>query len=120
MGPNISTEMVESYASCENAALHDTLFPMKMQLSHILVKERYEAEDLQRKLKEGAAFNELARKYSTCPSAERGGSLGNIELKRLVAEFADAAEQLKVGEVSGIVRTQFGHHLIRHDEPTDL
>ena len=89
---------------------------MKMNLSHILVKEKYEAEDLQRKLEEGKDFAELARKYSTCPSAERGGSLGNIELKRLVPEFAEAAALLRAGEISPIVRTQFGHHLIRHDE----
>lgn len=84
-------------------------------VSHILVKEKYEAEDLQRRLKDGDVFEELARKYSTCPSAAQGGHLGTVEPKRFVEEFRDALEAMKPGEISGIVRTRFGHHLIRRE-----
>ncbi len=88
---------------------------MKMKLSHILVEHRYEADDLVRKLAEGDVFEKLAQKFSKCPSSQRGGSLGEIELKRLDPDFAAVAEKLQVGETSGVVKTRFGHHLIRRD-----
>lgn len=87
-----------------------------MKLSHILVEHRYEAEDLERKLKEGEAFEKLAQKFSKCPSSQRGGSLGDIELKRLDPDFAVVAEKLQPRETSGVVKTRFGHHLIRRDD----
>jgi peptidyl-prolyl cis-trans isomerase C len=85
------------------------------KLSHILVEHRYEAEDLQRKIKEGEPFEKLAKKFSKCPSAIRGGSLGEIQLSRLDPDFSEVAEKLKVGEISAVVKTRFGHHLIRRD-----
>ena len=88
---------------------------MKIKLSHILVEHRYEAEDLLRKLDDGETFAKLAQKFSKCPSGKRDGSLGEIELKRLDPDFAAEAEKLKVGETSDVVKTRFGHHLIRRD-----
>jgi len=86
---------------------------MKMKLSHILVRHQHEAEDLLRHLAESQDFSDLAKRYSQCPSAARGGDLGDIDLGRLVAEFAQAARGLEVGQTSGVVRTQFGFHIIR-------
>lgn len=86
---------------------------MKIHVKHILVEHKYEAEDLQKKLKGGAAFEDLAEKFSTCSSARRGGDLGEVEIRRLDPEFAEAAQDLKTGETSGIVRTRFGYHLIK-------
>ena len=85
-----------------------------MRLSHILVTQKFEAEDLERKLQQGEAFESLARKFSTCPSAQSGGDLGLIELRRLDDDFADAARILVPGQTSGIVRTRFGYHLIKN------
>jgi parvulin-like peptidyl-prolyl isomerase len=85
----------------------------KMHLAHILVEHKYEAEDLQRKLSAGGEFGELARKFSRCSSNSRGGDLGEIELHRLDDDFADAARTLAVGALSPVVRTRFGHHLIK-------
>lgn len=85
---------------------------MKLHTRHILVKHQYEAEDIQKKLQTGGNFEELARKFSTCGSAPNGGDLGPVDSKRLVPEFAEAAEALKPGETSAIVRTQFGYHII--------
>ncbi len=86
----------------------------KMHLAHILVEHKYEAEDLLRKLASpGAEFGELAKKFSRCSSNSRGGDLGEIELHRLDDDFADAARNLSVGALSPIVRTRFGHHLIK-------
>jgi parvulin-like peptidyl-prolyl isomerase len=86
---------------------------MKIHCAHILVKHQYEAEDLQRKLAKGVDFAELAKKYSTCSSAERGGDLGLIAADRLDSDFVEAVRDLIVGEVSKPVRTRFGYHLIK-------
>lgn len=83
---------------------------------HILVEQRYEIEDLQRKLKQGESFEELARKFSKCPSSAAGGDLGRFGRGRMVEDFEEAAFALKVGEISPAVRTRFGYHLIRRDE----
>lgn len=80
---------------------------------HILVDHEYEAEDLLKKLGEGSSFEELAMKFSKCPSSRRGGDLGEFAKGRMVPEFEKAAFGLEVGQVSGPVRTQFGCHLIQ-------
>ena len=87
----------------------------KIKLSHVLVSQKYEGEDLLRKLKEGVSFEELAQKYSKCPSSKQNGSLGLVALSRLDEDFAEAASTLKPGEISGLVRTKFGYHLIRRE-----
>jgi peptidyl-prolyl cis-trans isomerase C len=86
---------------------------MKIHVSHILVTYQYEAEDLLKKIAEGVPFPELAQRYSTCPSGKQGGDLGPVESRRLDEDFASAAIKLSVGEVSPIVRTRFGYHLIQ-------
>ena len=80
---------------------------------HILVETQYEAEDLQKKLAEGANFEELAQKFSKCPSGQQGGDLGEFGKGRMVPSFEEAAFGLKPGEVSEPVQTQFGYHLIQ-------
>ncbi|MES3038064.1 MAG: peptidylprolyl isomerase [Bdellovibrionota bacterium] len=83
------------------------------RVSHILVTHKYEAEDLLLKIKEGSSFSELATKFSTCPSRERGGDLGPISFGKADPDFEDEALKLKIGEASGQpVRTKFGYHLI--------
>lgn len=88
---------------------------MKMHLSHILLSQKFEAEDVERKLQQGESFQSLAQKFSKCPSSAQGGDLGEIALSRLDEDFADAAKLLKPGQISKPVRTKFGYHLIlRH------
>lgn len=86
---------------------------MKISAAHILVDHEYEARDLQKKLAEGVDFGKLAQDYSQCPSGKDGGSLGEFGKGMMVPSFEKAAFQLMPGEVSGIVRTQFGYHLIK-------
>ncbi len=74
---------------------------------------QYEAEDLQKKLKDGVAFETLAVKFSKCPSSKQEGNLGLIDLRRLDPTFAAAAQLLKLQEISLVVRTPFGYHLIK-------
>lgn len=83
--------------------------------SHILVKHEYEAKDLQKKLADGKTFEELAKDFSLCPSSRNGGDLGEFGKGRMVAAFEKALLALKPGEVSGVIRTQFGYHLIRRN-----
>ena len=87
-----------------------------IRASHILVENNYEVEDLQKKLKEGKSFAELAKSFSKCPSRMQGGDLGQFGRGQMVPSFEQAAFALKVGEVSGPVLTQFGYHLIHRTE----
>lgn len=87
-----------------------------MNVSHILVKHFFEAEDLIRKLKEGKSFESLARQYSLCSSAEIGGWLGDLSGKNIDPNFKLAMENLKPSEISPPIKTKFGFHLIKIEE----
>jgi len=88
---------------------------MKVKVSHILVKHQYEADDILRLLDAGSVFEELAKKYSICPSSKTGGSLGEVPIQKLDTDFADALIELIEGQISKPVRTRFGYHIIRRD-----
>lgn len=89
---------------------------LTVKAKHILVKEQFEAEDLLKKIAEGKTFDELAQKFSLCPSGRRGGDLGEFGRGRMVAPFEEAAFALEINEVSKPVKTQFGYHLIQRYE----
>jgi peptidyl-prolyl cis-trans isomerase D len=78
------------------------------------------AEDLLKQIKGGAKFDDLARKYSEDPgSAKEGGSLGWIGKGRTVPEFEKAAFSLPRGQVSDLVKSSYGFHIIRVDDRQD-
>ena len=82
--------------------------------SHILVETEEEAAKIAADIKAGAlTFEEAAAQYSTCPSKEAGGNLGEFGRGQMVPEFEEAAFSLEVGVVSDPVKTQFGYHIIR-------
>jgi peptidyl-prolyl cis-trans isomerase C len=81
--------------------------------SHILVETEEEALRILDEIKGGLAFEEAARKYSSCPSKEEGGNLGDFGRGQMVPEFEQAAFAMAEGELSAPVKTQFGYHLIR-------
>ncbi len=98
--------------------------------SHILFKVedpakdaevRARAESVLKQVQAGGDFAELAARYSEdTASAQQGGNLGPFPRGRMVPEFENTAFALKPGEVSGLVRTQFGYHIIkvlRHNIP---
>ena len=92
--------------------------PEQVLCQHILVKgtddkalDKIKAIR-ERIVNEGADFAEEAKKNSDCPSGAEGGSLGWFGRGMMVPEFDKAAFEMKKGEVSGIVTTQFGYHII--------
>ena len=92
--------------------------PEQVLCQHILVKGSGDAAldkikaIRERIVEEGADFAEEAKKHSDCPSGAQGGSLGWFGRGMMVPEFDKAAFEMKKGEVSGVVATQFGYHII--------
>lgn len=84
--------------------------------SHILVDEEAKANDIIKEINEGLSFQEAASKYSSCPSKEAGGSLGEFTRGQMVPEFEEAAFNMEEGSISQPVKTQFGYHIIKLDE----
>ncbi len=99
--------------------------PEQVKASHILIKVAPDAEEskkiqarkkietVQIKVRQGEDFGLLAKANSEGPTAQRDGDLGYFNRGRMAKPFEDAAFALNVGEVSGIVETQFGYHLIK-------
>ncbi len=77
-------------------------------------KARIEA--LRERILKGEDFAKLASENSDCPSKANGGDLGTFDRSRMVPPFADAAFSQPIGEVGGVVETQFGYHLINVTE----
>lgn len=88
----------------------------KVHCAHILVKSESEAKAVLERLKKGEKFGRVARAVSRCPSAKRGGDLGTFTRGKMVKEFENAAFALQKGEISGVVKTKFGCHVIKRLE----
>ncbi len=84
----------------------------QVNASHILVESEKEATKIVERLNGGERFEDLAKKYSKCPSGKKGGALGWFGRNQMVAEFEHAAFKSEPGNVVGPVRTNFGWHLI--------
>ena len=99
--------------------------PEQVRASHILTKvdpeadksqkaeARKQIETIQKELKKGGDFATLAKEHSACPSSAQGGDLGYFARGQMVKPFEDAAFALEPGQVSDIVETKFGYHLIK-------
>jgi peptidyl-prolyl cis-trans isomerase C len=117
----------------ENKAFYDNnpnyfKQPDQVRARHILIKvdpeadaaelkkARQKIEEIEARLQTGEDFSELAQELSEGPSAAKGGDLGFFDRRQMVKPFADAAFGLKPGEISGVVQTRFGYHLIKVEE----
>jgi peptidyl-prolyl cis-trans isomerase D len=111
--------------------------PDQVKVSHILIKTplpgpdgkvdekgvaeaQHRAEDLLKQLKGGAKLEDLAKKYSEDPgSAKQGGSLGWIGKGQTVPEFEKTAFSLPKGQISDLVKSSYGFHIIRVEDKQD-
>jgi peptidyl-prolyl cis-trans isomerase C len=105
--------------------------PEQIKASHILCKvdpkasaeekkkAKEKAASLLKEIKGGKDFAELAKTNSDCPSSKQGGDLGLFGKGQMVPTFETAAFALKPGEVSDVVETQFGYHIIKVTEKKD-
>lgn len=84
----------------------------EIKASHILLDTEQEAINVKEELLSGKAFEDAAAEYSNCPSGANGGDLGCFGRGQMVREFENAAFDLKVGQISDPVKTNFGWHLI--------
>jgi peptidyl-prolyl cis-trans isomerase C len=99
--------------------------PDQVRASHILIKveetddeetreeKREKLEGILQDIRAGASFSEQASLYSEGPSKSKGGDLGFFKRGDMVKPFSDAAFEMEVGEVSDIVETRYGYHIIK-------
>lgn len=85
----------------------------QIKASHILVKTEKEAKDILAQLKSGGNFEELAKKHSVDSSSAKGGDLGWFGKGSMVPVFEKAATALKEGQISDVVKSDFGFHIIK-------
>ena len=74
------------------------------------------AQDLLKQLKDGAAFDEIAKKYSDGPSATDGGALGMFERGKLAKELEDRTFAMKAGDITDVIRVKQGYAILKVDE----
>lgn len=126
--PDPTDEQVKAYYE-ENKEYFEV--PETVRARHILIKveetdsdetkadKKAKAEAIRKELVDGADFAKLAEERSDCPSSRQGGSLGNVRRGQMVAPFEEATFNLKTGEISEVVETQFGYHIIEAIEHKD-
>ena len=90
--------------------------PDKVHCAHILVKTEQEAKTILERLNKGEKFANIAQQVSLCPSGKRGGDLGTFGRGKMVREFETASFALQKGQISGIVKTKYGYHIIKRLE----
>lgn len=111
-GANLSDEDLQKYYETNKEKFRKD---REINTRHVLLKSEDEAKQVRDKLQAGEDFSDLAKKYSIDPNAKvTGGEVGFHPKGTLLPEYEAAAFKLsKVGQTSGIVKTQFGYHIIR-------
>src|SRR5580692_7365614 len=103
-----------------HAAYDATTDKTEYHASHILVPTKEKAEQLIKKIKAGAKFEDVAKAESTDNSKANGGDLGWFTTARMVKPFGDAVKGLKKGDItSEPVQTQYGWHIIKLEDTRD-
>ena len=87
---------------------------------HILVDSEEKCNEILASINAGEkTFEEAAKEFSSCPSGQRGGDLGEFGKGQMVKEFEEAAFSAEIGQVVGPVQTQFGYHLIKVEKKNE-
>jgi peptidyl-prolyl cis-trans isomerase C len=91
---------------------HEQEYEKEYRVSHILMNTPEEAEQVQSRL--GAeSFASLARKYSADQQADEGGDLGYLSRGNMIPEFEEVVFGMKIGEISDVIASEFGYHIIQ-------
>lgn len=90
--------------------------PEMLNASHILIDSEEKANEIAEEIKNGLSFEDAAVKYSSCPSKEQGGNLGEFGRGQMVPEFENAAFEMVEGTISDPIKSQFGYHIIKVNE----
>jgi len=99
----------------ENEELYTN--PEQRRAQHILLEEESNASAILKEIKQGADFSELARIHSKdITTSEEGGDLGLFERELMVPEFDKAVFDMNVGDISDVVKTDYGYHIIKLNE----
>ena len=113
-------ENIEQYKIKKQVKARHILFKLAEDASEEEEKAvRERAMKVLEKAKQGEDFAELAKAYSEGPSKDEGGDLGTFSAGQMVKPFEEAAFALKPGEISDLVRTPFGLHIIKVEEVTE-
>ena len=114
-------EHAESYRKPERVTVQHILLKADPKNPSDLAEAKKKAEDVLKKLKAGGDFAALAKQFSGDPSnAQNGGLLPNIERKQMVPEFEKVAFSLAPGQLSDLVQTTYGYHIVKgvsHEQP---
>lgn len=86
---------------------------------HILVDTEQACLDLKAEIEAGAAFADVAKQHSNCPSKAQGGALGSFGRGQMVQEFDQVVFSAELNTVQGPVKTQFGYHLVEVTNRTE-
>ncbi|WP_040213680.1 peptidylprolyl isomerase [Clostridium polynesiense] len=114
---NVTDEEVKAAYEANKDAYKE---PPMVNAKHILVNDETLANNIYEEINSGSiSFENAALKYSTCPSKEQGGSLGNFSRGMMVPEFENAAFDMNPGDLSTPVQSQFGWHIIKVEDKTE-
>lgn len=92
---------------------HRAEYAMQVRLAHVLVRSRAEADRVLEQLKEGMPFGTAASQFSIDQTAQIGGDLGYMSRGDMIHELEEAALELGVGELSGVIPSSYGYHIIK-------
>ena len=107
----------ESYRITGTQTVSHILFLLPQRASDDdVAQQRVEAERVLQEIRGGGDFAALARQHSEGPSAERGGLLGTFQANELLPGFDEATTDLQPGEISDVIRTRVGLHIIRLED----
>ncbi len=113
---HVSDKEIMDYYSAHKSEFED---PVRYRASHIMVKTEDEAKQVLEKLKAGADFAEVAKTSSIDSSKDKGGDIGYFAKGDLIPEFEAAAMKMEKGDISGIVKSPLGYHIIKLTDKKD-